>query len=182
MTTLPGFSSLFERPGTSTGTPRVLRPRLGRQGNLTTTHIVSAFNNEYWLEKQGDRNGISLMKNILTIIQEILEIVLDEYEDQFSKRFPTYLRQSVALKKAMQNRFFELLEMHELEDEGDRLLIKEMMEATESLEEQSEGRHWLFEHCIRRTTENRIARVRNGTKKKHQGVAYWEDNSRQNYQ
>ncbi|KAK6495529.1 hypothetical protein TWF481_002578 [Arthrobotrys musiformis] len=191
MTTLPGFSSLFSGPSTSAPhapppPPHVPRPRLERQNNLTTAHVVSAFRHEYWLQKQGDRNAVGLMQNILTIIQEILEIVLDEYESQYSKKFPTYLKQKPDLKKAIQNRFFELLERHEFEEEGDRLLIKEMMIATKPLDEQSEGRHWLFEHCIRRTTENRAARVKNGTKKKSQGVAYWEGNSggssRQSYQ
>ncbi|KAF3192520.1 hypothetical protein TWF788_000131 [Orbilia oligospora] len=177
MATLPGFSSL-DGIQTTQSIPHVPKPRLGRQNNMTIAHVSAAFSDEYWLQERGARNGISLMRNILAVIQEILEIVLGEYEDQFSKKFPTYLRQSVSLKKAIQNRFFELLEIHQFENEGDRPLIREMMKATESSDiiEQSEGRHWLFEYCMRRITENRTARERNGTRKIHRGVAYWEDN------
>ncbi|KAF3111295.1 hypothetical protein TWF102_006968 [Orbilia oligospora] len=175
MSLVTGFPSNF---GVNTP-PHVPKPKPGRRNNLTTSHIISAFSDEYWQRERGSRNGIGRMQNILTVIQEICQIILSEYKDQFSTKFPTYLKQTSALKHEMYAKFLVLLQTHDVESEGDRSLIEEMMAATDPLDpiERSEGRQWLFEHCMRRATDNHGAREKNKNpaKKRHRGVAHWVD-------
>ncbi|KAK6495609.1 hypothetical protein TWF481_002657 [Arthrobotrys musiformis] len=167
----------FPSPFGAEHIPHVPKPKPGRHNNLGTSHIISAFGDEYWQQKQGSRNGTGRIQNILTIIQEICQIVLSEYKDRFSTQFPTHLQQEPSLKHEMYAKFLALLQTHNIESEGDRLLINEMMKATDPLNpiDKSEGRQWLFEHCMRRANENRGAREKNKdpARRRERGVVRW---------
>ncbi|KAF3291835.1 hypothetical protein TWF132_006351 [Orbilia oligospora] len=52
-----------------------------------------------------------------------------------------------------------------------------MMEATDFRDKDLRGSQWLFEYCIRRTTENRSSRAKTRdpkAKKRHRGVVYFQ--------
>ncbi|KAF3177610.1 hypothetical protein EYR41_008743 [Orbilia oligospora] len=180
MSEAEGTELTGDRPGThNTMTcrpPSVPRPKLSRTQNLGTAQVQMAFNDEYWLRKTENWEGKAVMANILTLIQSICEEVLEEYEGRMSKTFPSYLRQVGPIKRAMYGKFLELLQTSSMEEE-DRSLIFEMMEATDFRDKDLRGSQWLFEYCIRRTTENRSSRAKTRdpkAKKRHRGVVYFQ--------
>ncbi|KAK6500032.1 hypothetical protein TWF481_010390 [Arthrobotrys musiformis] len=159
--------------------PTVSKPRLPHGKNFTTKVVQETFNDQYWMLRTGNWVKYFPIGTVLTKIQEICEILFDEYQSKMLKDV-TFQKQSGVLKNAVYARFFVLLEESGTDSEYQSLIL-EMFQATECSEDE-EGHRWLFEYCMRRVWNNRFQRAKAKdpkAKKRSRGAAHYELKSRE---